>query len=198
MEVMNQQLETMLRAYVHADQKDWAQWLDMLQMSYNNMPHSLHKEALAKLLFRFKPCSPSDLLPESGLEVADGLPNLKARLTELASHRNAVRDAIKCGLDKQVYYYDQGRHQPNLKLGNKVLINPHTLELVDVKGKSHKLVQRKIGPFKIIEVLSPTTYRLQLPDKYPMHLVVNIQHLTKYYRSMDRTILENPHDKLKS
>ena len=31
-----------------------------------------------------------------------------------------------------------------------------------------------------------------------MHPVVNIQHLTKYYRSMDRTILENPHDKLKS
>ena len=51
-----------------------------------------------------------------------------------------------------------------------------------------------------MEVLSPTTYRLQLPDTYPMHPVVNIQHLTKYHHSPDKTrnILENPRDQLKS
>ncbi len=198
-EVMNQQLETMLRAYVHADQQDWAQWLDILQMAYNNTPHSAHKEAPAKLLLGFKPRSPSDLLHESGLEMAEGLPELRARLTELASHREAARDAIKRSLDKQAYYYDRGRRQPNLKEGDEVLINPHSLELVDVKGKSRKLVQRKIGPFEVMEVLSPTTYRLRLPDTYPMHPVVNIQHLTKYHRSPDksRSILENPRDKLK-
>ena len=51
-----------------------------------------------------------------------------------------------------------------------------------------------------MEVLSPTTYRLQLPDTYLMHLVVNIQHLTKYHRSPDKTrnILENPRDQLRS
>ena len=50
-----------------------------------------------------------------------------------------------------------------------------------------------------MEVLSPTTYRLRLPDTYPMHPVVNIQHLTKYHRSPDNTrnILENPRDQLK-
>lgn len=68
--------------------------------------------------------------------------------------------------------------------GNEVLINPHSLKLVDVKGKSCKLVQRKIGPFEVMEVLSPTTYRLRLPDTYPMHPVVNIQHLTKYHCSL--------------
>ena len=199
-EVMNQQLETMLQVYVHADQKDWASWLDVLQMSYNNTPHSSHKEAPAKLLFGFKPRSPSDLLPESGFEITGSLPNLQAHLTDLASHHEAARDAIQQGLDKQAYYYNQGRRQPNLKQGDEVLINPHMLELVDVKGKSHKLIQQKIGPFEVMEVLSSTTYWLRLPDKYPMHPVVNIQHLTKYYRSLDdsRIILANPRDKLKS
>ena len=159
--VMNQQLETMLHMYVHTDQKDWSHWLDVLQMAYNNTPHSSHKEAPAKLLLGFKPCSPSDLLQESRLEFTDGLLELRQRLTELASHHEAAHDALKCSLDKQAYYYDQGRCLPNLKEGNEVLINPHSLKLVDVKGKSHKLVQRKIGPFEIIEVLSPTTYRLQ-------------------------------------
>ena len=51
-----------------------------------------------------------------------------------------------------------------------------------------------------MEVLSPTTYRLRLPDTHLMHLVVNIQHLTKYHRSLDKSqnVLENPWDQLKS
>ena len=61
-------------------------------------------------------------------------------------------------------------------------------------------MQRKIGPFEITEVLSPTTYRLQLPDTYPMHNMVNLQHLTKYHRSPDdsRPRLTNPRDILQS
>jgi hypothetical protein len=79
-----------------------------------------------------------------------------------------------------------------------VLINPHTRELVDVKGQSRKLIQRKIGPFEVIEVISPTVFKIRLPDTYPMHNVVNIQHLTKYYRSKDVSCpkLANPQDKL--
>ena len=127
----------------------------------------------------------------------DSLPELHQRLTELALHREAAHNALKRSLDKQAYYYDRGRHQPE---GDEALINLHSLELVDVKGKSRKLVQRKIGPFEIMEVLSPTTYRLRLPDTYPMHPVVNIQHLTKYHCSPDNTrnILENPRDQLRS
>ena len=105
-EVMNQQLETMLRSYIHAVQKDWSQWLNVLQLTYNNTPHSSHKEALAKLPLGFKPRSPSDLLQESGLDFMEGLPELCQRLTEPASHRKAARDALKRSLDKQAYYYD--------------------------------------------------------------------------------------------
>ena len=112
----------MLCAYVHADQKDWSHWLDILQLAYNNTPHSSHKEAPARLLLGFKPCSPLDLLHESGLEFMDGLLELHQRLTELASHCEAARNALKCSLDKQAYYYDWGRCQPNLKEGDEVLI----------------------------------------------------------------------------
>ena len=70
---MNQQLEMMLREYVHANQKDWSQWLDILQLAYNNTPHCSHKEAPAELLLGFKPHSPLDLLHEIGLEFTEGL-----------------------------------------------------------------------------------------------------------------------------
>ena len=97
-EVMNQQLETMLHTYMPADQKDWSQWLNVLQLAYNNTLHSSHKEAPAKLLLGFKLHSPLNLLHKSGLEFTDGLPELHQRLTELASHCKAVHNTLKHSL----------------------------------------------------------------------------------------------------
>jgi hypothetical protein len=70
-EVMNQHLETMLRAYVQADQRDWASWLDILQFAYNNAVHSSHKETPAELLLGYKPRTPLDFLVESGLTASN-------------------------------------------------------------------------------------------------------------------------------
>ena len=61
-------------------------------------------------------------------------------------------------------------------------------------------MQRKIGPFEVIDIISPTAYKLRLPDSYKGHNVFNLQHLTKYYRSKepDRPKLMNPRDTLPS
>jgi hypothetical protein len=184
-EAMNQHLETMLRAYVQADQADWAQWLDVLQFSYNNATHLSHKESPTQLLLGYKPHSPLDFLVESGRGTVDVNTHSSSHLNELELHRDTARDTIKRSADRQAYQFDKGCRSPKLKVGDKVLINLHSLELVDVKGRSRKLVQRKIGPFKILEVMNPTAYKFRLPDSYPMHNVVNIQHLTKYHRNSD-------------
>ncbi|HEX9613546.1 MAG TPA: reverse transcriptase domain-containing protein [Candidatus Bathyarchaeia archaeon] len=199
-EVMNQHLETMLRAYVQKDQADWSEWLDILQFAYNNATHSAHKSKPAELLLGYKPRSPLDFLKEHGLTVLEGQHSLRSRLMDLVAHREAARDAIQRSADRQAFQYDKGRRAPQLDLGDEVLINPHALELIETKGKGRKLIQRKIGPFEITEVVSPTAFRLRLPDSYPMHNVVNIRHLTKYHRSPDkqRPTLTNPRDLLKS
>lgn len=199
-EVMNQHLETMLRAYIQADQKDWPNWLDVIQLAYNNAQHSSHKESPAKLLLGYKPRTPLDFLAEEGLKQTDGLPDLRKRVQLLASHREAARDAIKKSADRQAYQFDKGHLPPKYRVGDEVLINPHSLELVDVKGKSRKLVQRFIGPFEITEVRGPKSYRIRLPDTYPMHNVVSLEHMRKYNGSQDssRPILANPRDSLRS
>src|SRR5271168_3234350 len=94
-EVMNQHRETMLRAYVQADQKDWSSWLDTLQLAYNNSTHSSHKMTPAQLLLGYKPRMPLDYLSEEGQRRVEGLPGLESRIQELEAHRDSARDAIK-------------------------------------------------------------------------------------------------------
>ena len=72
------------------------------------------------------------------------------------------------------------------KPGDLVLVNPHSLELVEQKGQGAKLVQRAIGPFEVMEKINPLVYRLRLPANYPMHPVFNVQHLRKYRESPAR------------
>src|SRR5260370_19982434 len=65
-------------------------------------------------------------------------------------------------------------------MGDKVLINPHSLDLVDVKGTGWKLLQQRMGPFLITKKISLVVYCLCLPGKLQMYLVINIEHLTQY------------------
>jgi hypothetical protein len=148
----------------------------------------------------YKPKSPLDFLAEKGLTVSEGIPDLQIRIRDLEAHREAARDAIKHSADRQAYQFDKGHKAPEFEVGDEVLINPHSLELVNEKGFSHKLMQRKIGPFEIIEVISPTAYKLRLPNSYKGHNVFNLQHLTKYLRSneLGRPKLMNPRDTLPS
>ena len=79
-EVMNQHLKMMLQAYIQPNQKDWPQWLDMLQFAYNNSTHSSHHSTPAKLLMGYKPRSPLDFIVEKGLIASEGTPNLQQRI----------------------------------------------------------------------------------------------------------------------
>lgn len=106
---------------------------------------------------------------------------------DLEVYRSAARDAITHAQELQARSYNKGcRPVRKLKVGEQALINPHTLELVDVKGTGKKLVQKFLGPFEVMERINPVVYRLRLPAEYPMHPIFNIEHLRKYEPSPAR------------
>lgn len=113
--------------------------------------------------------------------------------------RKSARDALVLAQEKQAKAFNKGRRPVDpIEVGDLVLINPHTLKLVDVAGTGRKLVQRTIGPFEVLERINPIVYRLRLPDTYPMHSVFNIAHLKKYKPSPahfgDRSSLPSTRD----
>jgi hypothetical protein len=86
--------------------------------------------------------------------------------------------------ERQVRAYNKHRRPvEELGPGDFVTVNPHTMKLVDATGLGIKLIQRTIGPFEVMEKINPMVYRLWLPDNYPMHPVVNLNHLKKYHQS---------------
>ena len=187
-EKANDSLEVALRAYVASDRSSWAGWLGPLAAAYNSTPHSSTGYSPNFLLLGYS--------PRTGAQVMDpvirGVPRLFTHsaaatpfIEELEVHRSRARDALARAQARQVRAYNAGRREEEFEEGDEVLLNPHSLELVDVQGTGRKLLQRRIGPFTVTEKINPVVYRLHIPPEYRLHPVVNIQHLTKYHRASE-------------
>ena len=114
--------------------------------------------------------------------------------------RDAARDAIAKAQDEQAREYNKGRRPtPDFKTGDKVLVNPHSLQWIESKGKGRKLHQRWIGPFEVVQRINPNTFRLRMDDRYTATPVFNIDHLKRYHDSprefgQDRATLGDTRD----
>ena len=74
--------------------------------------------------------------------------------------------------------YDKKRTDPpQYQVGDLVMLDSKDF---NETRPSKKLSDRKLGPFKIIEVIPPLNYRLELPNTIPVHPVFNTVKLTKY------------------
>jgi hypothetical protein len=89
----------------------------------------------------------------------------------------------------------------SIEEGDYVLVNPHSLELVDVQGTGRKLVQHTIGLFEVMEKINPVVYCLRLLNTYSMHPLFNLEHLCKYHMPQEelgnRTKLPDTREYLK-
>lgn len=147
-EIVNRQLETMLRAYVSEDRNSWSEWLPLLQHAYNSRTHGAMGEAPYFLLYGFTPKGTLDV-SEGDLKSVDRAKETQEFIRELAMHRESARRAIARVQQKQAAWYNKGRKVLEFEAGDLVLVNPHSLEWVESKGEGAKLVQRWIGPFEV-------------------------------------------------
>jgi hypothetical protein len=66
---------------------------------------------------------------------------------------------------------------PKYKEGDQVWLEDKNLCL---SQPTAKLVPRRHGPFKVVQVMSPVNYRLELPMQWSIHPVFHIDLLTPY------------------
>lgn len=157
-----------------------------MEFAYNNSIHGSTGASPNFLMYGFQPKSPLDfLLPKDGPRAKSAtyslIPEVKNFLDTLAMHRDSARRAMAKAQEEQASQYNKGRRPvPDFKKGDRVLVNPHSLDWIDAKGGGAKLKQRWIGPFEITQKINPKVFRLRMSDKYPGFPVFNIKHLKKY------------------
>lgn len=107
-------------------------------------------------------------------------------LSQLRIHWENARLAISRVQETQAKYYNKGQKKaPEFEPGSLVLVNPHSLEWKESKGKGSKLIQQWISPFKVLEKINPKVYQLHMSNKYPRFPVFNIDHLKAYHESTE-------------
>lgn len=75
-------------------------------------------------------------------------------------------------------HYDDARRKPTFfEIGDEVFIrlseNGYTLPM----GLSRKYSPRRAGPFKVVERIGRSAYKLVLPDAWRVHPVISVDHL---------------------
>ncbi len=102
-----------------------------------------------------------------------------------------VQEAMRAAQERQARYANMNRRDYEFEVGDKVLLSSQHLRLPEAENARRKLEPRFHGPYKIIEVVSPVAYRLELPASYRIHPVIHIS-LLKVYRDGSRDFPSRP------
>ena len=183
-EVVNKLLTAMMHAFITGKKDQWALWIHLLEFAYNSAVHSSIGMTPFHLLLGFHPQTPLDFIGTWNLDDINNHtlgPEAITFLENFAMHRESERQAIVKAQDLQVKSFNKGQKPiPNLRKGDKVLVNPHALEWIESKGEGKKLTQWWIGPFEVMWCINPNVYWLQMSNLYLGLTGFNYRHLKKY------------------
>lgn len=168
----NQGLEQYLRAYVNYVQDDWVNWLPLAEFAINN--HRSETTGVSPFYAVYghhprlgiEPPTGARKLPQRqqlDIAAADQFAEWMTKLTE------NLRNEMDMAQSQHAEQANRSRSSaPMFMKGDKVWLDTRNL---GVDRPSKKLSDKYIGPFKITEVISPVTFRLDLPPSMKIHNV---------------------------
>ena len=162
----NQWLETFLCFVTDYKQHDWATYLPMAQFAHNNWPSDTMRKSPFFLLMGYNPCA-------DWHHATSPLPQVTLRLDQFKEAREQARALMIKAQQSWVKHKDT----PKYKEGDLVWLEGRNLHL---SQPTPKLAPRRHGPFKVVQVMSPVNYCLELPTQWSIHPVFHINLLTPY------------------
>ncbi|CAJ0924889.1 unnamed protein product, partial [Ranitomeya imitator] len=168
----NQTLETYLRCFVSADQDDWVTFLPLAEFALNNRASSATLVSPFFCNSGFHPRFSSGQVEPSD---CPGVDMVVDGLHRIWSH---VVDNLKLSQEKAQQFANRRRRVgPRLRVGDLVWLSSR---FVPMKVSSPKFKPRFIGPYRILEILNPVSFRLDLPASFAIH---NVFHRSLLRRS---------------
>ncbi|GKA60013.1 putative reverse transcriptase domain-containing protein [Tanacetum coccineum] len=170
-----QTLEDMLRACVIDFGKGWERHLPLVEFSYNNSYHASIKATPFEALYGRKCRS-----PVCWAEVGDVQLTGPEIIHETTEKIVQIRQCLQAARDRQRSYANIRRNPLEFQVGDRVMLKVSPRKGVIRFGKRGKLNPRYIGPFKILERISPVAYKLELPEELSnVHSTFYVSNLKK-------------------
>jgi hypothetical protein len=170
----NQTLESYLRMYSSYQQDNWANLLPIAEFAYNNSPHSATQVSPFFANYGYNPRA------NITLDVAVADPAAHDFSKSLEEVHSYCRKQISIAQSQYQGPADRRRSSPpDFGVGDQVWLNAKN---ITTKRPSKKLDQKRLGPFKILKVISSHAFRLQLPRELRfIHPVFHVSLLEPYH-----------------
>lgn len=184
-EVMNRQLCQMIRAYAESRASDWARKLPQLEFAVNDSVNrntkltpffaDLGRHPRGVLDAVLRPASADDGRDEQASD--DRAERLILELRKIADF---VADNLQEANQRMA-----GRPRdvtPKFDVGDYVLVSTKVLTTEAERERHDRAKVRApyIGPFRVIDVVHPNAFRIELPVGSRAHDVVNVSHLKAF------------------
>ena len=95
-----------------------------------------------------------------------------------------IRERLKASRDRQKSYADKRRKPLEFQVGDRVLLKVSPWKVMIRFGKRGKLNSRYIGPFEILDRISPIACKLRLPKE------LNNVHSTSHVSNLKKCLFE--------
>ena len=171
-----QELGVALRIYCANHPDTWSNLLSQFEFAHNQREHSSTKKAPFELLLGYNPPAIPNVRTDARYPaVEERLRQLRdARENTIASHRQAAEAMVKHPVSTV----------PRFQVGDKVFLDSRHIQL---PYPSRKFAPRREGPFRVTDVLGPTTVRLDLPRTWRIHPVFHTSLLRPYHTTKEHS-----------
>jgi len=177
-ERVNQVLEQYLRIFCHHQQDDWHDLLPLAEFAYNNAKHSSTQVSPFYANYGYHPrMSVTDQATHHSGSSNPAADAFVKRLERI--HQDLVQN-LKDAQSKHKEHYDaKVKESPAFKIGDLVWLSK---KHIATNRPSRKLDYRRLGPFKILEIVgeAKSAYKLELPVQIKIHPVFHVSLLTPY------------------
>ena len=173
----NRTLIEMLRAYIGPHHDDWDRHLVAAEFAYNNSVNATTGYTPFFLNSGHHPHTPLSLCvpPLKGLSKP-----VERFLTEIRENLSKARSAILKAQETQAKYANEKRRDASFNTGDRVLLSSKRLKVALAENAKEKFQPLYYGPYTILKVVTPVTYKLDLPVTLKIHPVIHVKYLKEY------------------
>ena len=117
------------------------------------------------------------------------VPRAQEFTKDLSEHFKELKENLKSASIKQEIFANRHRIKaPEFNVNDRVWVNSSLI----LRNKNKKLKLRKLGPYKILEKVSPVTYKIDFPKKIRIHPIIHVSELEPYYEDTFKRKKEPP------